>query len=245
MKRLRYLIGLTLAVIALLCFAIPVLAAVGDISYLTTNPSNTSINLTWVKASGSTNTIVRYSTSSFPADYSSGTSGYSGTGSEVTISSLTSGTTYFFALWGFDGGSTYSTNPIQRAVTTLAEALPSGALTTTVALSIVPTAPANLNQAPDESSFNLEPFTSILKYFNEGEGGFGMPSANAWEFWWILGIVGGGIITYLKIKNFFVAYFVVFAITLLGVGLDLVQAWLIVLEITVGMGVWAIERYAQ
>jgi hypothetical protein len=128
---------------------------------------------------------------------------------------------------------------------TLAAALPSGSATTSVNPFPIPTLPASASQAPDESSFNLEPFTSIIKFFNDSPGGFGMPLSNTWGFLAILGIVGAGVMTYIAIKNFFVAYIVVLMLTCLGVGLHLTQLWLVGIEVLIGLGIWAVERYAQ
>lgn len=244
MKRIRYL-SLPVAIVILLCISTIALAVVGDVTHFKGNPTDVSVILTWVKASGSTNTVVQYKTSGFPTTYSDGTNAYNGVNSEVTLSSLTSGTTYYFAAWGWDGAATYSTNAAEYAVTTLAAELPSGGPYPTPTAPPTPTASANLNQTPSTTGFNLEPFTSIITFFNSSTGGFGMPIENAWEFLAILGIIGSGVLTYLKIKNFFVAYFVMFAATFLGVGLHLVQGYLIGVEIIIGMGVWAIERYAQ
>jgi hypothetical protein len=242
----RIFTSLALAILATLYLSVTVFATVGTVTYLTGRTSNTSITLSWAKASGSSNTIVRYSTTGYPATYADGTSAYSGTGSEVTVSSLTSGQTYFFGAWGFDGGSTYSAASATWVTTTLAEALPSGAESSLTNPRPTATTPANINQAPDESSFNLEPFTSIITYFNSANpGGLGMPASNAWSLLAILGIVGSGLITYIKIKNFFIAYFVVLVVTIICVGLKLTQGYLVGIEIIVGAGIWAIERYSQ
>ena len=51
--------------------------------------------------------------------------------------------------------------------------------------------------------------------------------------------------TYTKVRNFFVAYAVVFVLTLFGVNLHLVQGWLFAVEIVIGLGVWAVDHYLQ
>ncbi len=72
-----------------------------------------------------------------------------------------------------------------------------------------------------------------------------MPLNNLWETLAIFGIVISGSVTYMKIKNFYVAYFVVLFATGVFVGLHLVQGYLVGVEIVVGVGVWGIERYLQ
>jgi hypothetical protein len=237
--------ALILALIGIFLFSVSVYAAVGDITYLNGDPSTTSIQLAWIKASGSTNTIVRYRTNTYPSTYSDGTSAYSGTANETTLTGLTSGQVYYFAAWGYDGVSEYSAASYTWVCSTLSATIPSGDSETSTLGINVPTVPAEATQNPDESSFNLEPFTSILNYFNSGDGGLGMPTSNMWETLYLLLIVISGLITYIKTKTFFIAFFVVFLMSCFGVGLHLVQAYLVAIEIVVAAGIWAIERYAQ
>ena len=74
-------------------------------SLTNTSQLSTAIGLSWSKGTGALNTIVRYSTSTYPADYSSGTLAYNSTGTSTTVSSLTSETQYYFRAWSFASGS--------------------------------------------------------------------------------------------------------------------------------------------
>lgn len=242
----RIIIPFIWAVVLSLIIATPVMAVPDDMTILIANPSNTSIILTWTIPAGSTSTVIRYSTAAFPANPAAGTGAYAGAGYQTTLSSLVAGTTYFFSAWGYDGAN-YSATVFNLAVTTTAVAMPSGAETTanTGPGIPAPVLPASIVQVPDESAFNLEPFTSIISYFNSGTGGLGMPVENAWETLVIMGIVTSGMFTYMKTKIFFLAFGVVFALTVGATVLELVQGFLVVIEIVVAAGVWAIDKYAQ
>lgn len=82
-------------------------------------PYGTSLSLTWVKGSGASYTLIRYSTGSYPATTSSGTLAYLGTGESVVVEDLTPGITYYISAWG-KGAATYSTGYETALATTLA-----------------------------------------------------------------------------------------------------------------------------
>lgn len=241
------ILGSLLSAMVLCAFVVSIaLAAPGLVTNLVANPSNTSMILTWTVATDSTSTVVRYSTTAYPATPASGTSAYSGTGFQCTVSSLTAGQVYYFAAWGYDD-SDYSTSPATLVMSTLAINLPSGDVDEAGIDPLpIPTLPADINQDPDASGLNLEPFTSMITWFNGAtEGGLGMPVNNAWQWVVTFGLVGAGIGTYLKIKQFFVAFAVLLILTIFAVGLDLVQPWLVAVEIVIGAGVWSIDKYMQ
>jgi hypothetical protein len=216
----------------------------GSVVFYNPNPTDTTIILSWIPVSGATNYVIRYSTDTYPATYTANKSAYNGAGTQCTVKELTAGTTYFFSAWAYDGD--YSSIPGRTQITTLAVALPTGGQPEDVPVIPIPTVPASANQAPSTGGFHLEPFTSIISYFTDNTtGGLGMPENYAWETLAILGIVGGGLFSYIKMKNFFIAYFVVFILTCIFVGLHLVQGYLAAAEIVVGAGVWALERFFQ
>lgn len=82
-------------------------------------PEATSISLSWNKGAGTTNTLVRYSQTGYPTSITDGTQAYFGTGSTYTLTGLTSGKTYYFAVWGETGGD-YSTDYVTILMTTTA-----------------------------------------------------------------------------------------------------------------------------
>lgn len=227
---------------------------------MTANPSNTSMVLTWTKASSSNNTLIQYRTDTFPADNrTNGIQVYFSTGFQVTVganvtsdthvagdnvTALSAGQVYYFAAWGEVSGN-YSTTPFHLVMSTLAVAIPNGGTTSPQNTLPVPSVPTSMNQSPTTGGFQLEPFTSIVNWFNNGPGGFGMPNEYAWESIAILGIVVSGFATYTKIRNWFVAFAVVFILTFFAAGIHLVQWWLWAIEIVIGAGVWAVEHYLQ
>lgn len=241
-------------------FPIVVLAqSVSDVTSMTANPSDTSIILTWVKPSGANSTVIRYRTNTYPSSPTDGILAYNNTGFQCTVgsnstgehltednvSALTAGQVYYFSAWGLSN-TTYSTIVYHLAMSTLATPPATGAPAVSPT-NRLPTAtlPTQMTQAPDNTGFQLQPFSDIIAYFNNAPGGLGMPINNAWETLFILGIVIGGAGTYMKVRNFFVAYAVVFVLTLFGVQLHMVQGWLFAIEIVIGMGVWAIDHYLQ
>jgi len=88
----------------------PTLSPPGN--FRVTGHTDTSLSLAWTRASGATNTVVRSSTTAYPTSPTSGTAVYSGTGSSVTHTGLTTDTVYYYSAWSESGGSysgTYAT----------------------------------------------------------------------------------------------------------------------------------------
>ncbi len=251
MKKIHYRICLSiasLAVVALLLIVpIVVFANAGLVSNFTGNPTSTSIALQWQKASSSDNTTVRYRTDTFPTGPTANDTLVCNTiNMYATASNLTAGQVYYFAAWGYDIASgNYSASATYLAMSTLAMSLPTGGNSTSTFVLPIPTLPASANQAPSTTGFNLEPFTSIIAYFNGAPGGLGMPTPNAWESIATFVVIACGVGTYIRTKVFFIAFTVLVLLTFFGVSLHLLQGLLIPIEIIVGAGVWAIERYFQ
>ena len=77
-----------------------------------------SVSLSWVKASGSSITVIRYSTADYPASSTDGLPLYDGTGSSYVHTGVEGGTTYYYAAWG-QSGAVESTTEDTVMVTTL------------------------------------------------------------------------------------------------------------------------------
>lgn len=69
--------------------------------------SETIIDLIWTRGEGSTRSIIRYKIGDYPTDYSDGTLAGSTIESSLAVENLSSGTTYYFAIYGLSG-TTYS-----------------------------------------------------------------------------------------------------------------------------------------
>lgn len=80
----------------------------------TAQGTGTSIVLNWVKGSYSTNTMIRYSTTSTPSSIAEGTQAYFDSASTYTLSGLEEGTTYYFSAWGEKDG-VYSSSKISTS----------------------------------------------------------------------------------------------------------------------------------
>lgn len=243
----RIIPSLTIALIAVLSLTTVALAVPGLVIFGIPNPSDTSMVLTWTPAPSSNSTVIYYRTDTYPTAVGDGTLSYNGTGFQCNVTGLTAGTIYYFTAWGYDGAA-YG-NPAYCVMNTLPIAMPSGAEETHTAVIPTPSVPASANATADITGFHLEPFTSMVSYFvtdnATSPGGLGMPVNNAWEMLAIGAIVMGGIGTYTKMKNFFIAYFVVFTLTCVFIGIHLVQWYLAPIELAIGVGVWALERYLQ
>lgn len=72
--------------------------------------ANTDINLSWVNPSGGgfQNVVIRRGTTAFPTDATSGTLVYQGTGTATVDAGLVQDTVYYYSIFGFYGGSSYS-----------------------------------------------------------------------------------------------------------------------------------------
>ncbi len=238
----RILLSWLLALLVIMCYGTVVLA-INSIVSMVGVPTSTSILLSWEKYATSDNTVIQYKLTGFPSSHTDGTTAYDGTDYECTLSSLMAGQVYYFAAYEYSGAS-YS-SPYYYVMSTLAVTLPSGAAPTSTNSIPVPTLPANATQTPTTTGFNLEPFTSIIHYFVTDTNGLGMPESNAWETLATFGLVIAGIGTYSKVKNFFVAWFVVLVLSVIAVLLHLMQGLLVPIEFLVGVGVWAVDRYFQ
>ncbi len=239
MKHLKKIIvGFGIVVMAMLLLALPVLALATNVTNLLCYPQAVSVHLTWIRAPGSTTTVIRYRTDTFPTSYNDGILSYNGTGSETDVIGLTEGSTYYFGAWGFDGSS-YSASVCQQLTTTL---YTMGLSTNQTIPS--PLVPANINVAPI-TLFNFEPFTSLISNFVSASGGLGMPVENTWEWLTLFGIAILSIIVYMWTKEFLIAFVVLILLTGGGWYLGLTQGLLLAFEIPVALGVWGIEHATQ
>jgi len=71
--------------------------------------SATEITLSWTPGAGASQTLIRYSTDTYPTSPSSGVQLYLGSGTTVTHTGPAPGTTYYYSAWGESGGL-YSEN---------------------------------------------------------------------------------------------------------------------------------------
>ena len=82
-------------------------------------PEATLVSLSWNKGAGSSNTMVRYGQTNYPALPTDGDEVYFGPSSAYTLTGLVSGKTYYIAAWGETGGN-YSMTSTTLLMTTSA-----------------------------------------------------------------------------------------------------------------------------
>ena len=144
-----------------------------------------SIGLSWVKESGSTNTLIRYKLGSYPTSLTDGilvyfddlTSVIHNSESAMTLAlheGLTPGTTYYYRVWGESGG-VYSADNVTLIITTLAESEGGDALP-------VPTTPTGWFSTPDETVWSAFPLYGVFNFFADS---FEIPRPT---FWYLLAI---------------------------------------------------------
>lgn len=234
----KLLLSFVLALIGILGFATLVWAIVpGNVSNLKGIPTNTTISLTWTEGSSATDTLVRFSTTTYPATTADGTQIYLGTNNHYLHQSLTAGTTYYYSAWGKNGGD-YSVTAAHLVMTTASTSEISGG-------DVVPTPafPAEWNQnASGTKLAKFEPFYSLVNSF---VASWGMPAGVGWLGIWLIGTVILSLIVYVKVKEIFIALAVSELLLFFGVPLVIVPAWMLVIPIVVGLGVWSIERSYQ
>lgn len=78
----------------------------------------TQVDLTWTKGAGSTYTVIRRATGSYPTGPGDGVDVYSGVGSTTSSTGLSAGTTYYYRAWARDGSANYSTDTVDLTKTT-------------------------------------------------------------------------------------------------------------------------------
>ena len=195
---------------------------------LTAIPSATKISLSWPIGSGSTYTLVRYSSALYPATNVSGTLGYLGAGNSVQISSLTPGTTYYISAWGLSG-TTYSSTYTTVLSTTLAYDTISS--NTTIE---VPVSNSMWTQTPNTTKVSNLPGAFLI---SDWATAYEVPLNMAWYFVWMLIGIGGGIILYNRssynLPMTLAAELIWFGI---GAAIGLIMLWIIVVLLVIGMG---------
>ena len=198
-------------------------------------PLSTSISLTWTKGTGASGTLVRYSTTTFPTTTSDsdGSLAYSGTDSTYVYTSLTLGQTYFYSLWGTDGGS-YSPTYAEIAMTTVSTGITASGLPTIAT-------PTNFDvSAPDTSKLTkLEPFYSLINGFVDS---WGMPQGNAWSGIVAFIIVIISLVIYVRSASISAALVVMVVCMILGYFIGVVSGWWILFGILGMLGSFALPK---
>lgn len=179
-------------------------------------PDATYISLQWVKGVGSTNTLIRYKTGSYPIDVADGTQVYFSTQTSTVHNSLTPGTTYYYKAWGESGGS-YSSGNITLLVTTLASAA-------SVNILPPPQTPTRWYQSPNYMRMSNLPFYGIVNWWADS---FGIPRPTIWSTLGLLFSMMCGIFVYAKSQKTLLADFVVTFLMLIEAFMELITMWVV------------------
>jgi hypothetical protein len=95
-------------------------SSVGNVSNVIAVPTDTTVNLSWVRGTGASETKVRFAINTCPSDNTTGTEIYSGTAATYIHTGLVSGTDYCYWLKGYDSVEGYSSTAVIIHCTTLA-----------------------------------------------------------------------------------------------------------------------------
>jgi len=236
----RLLTSIGLATIGMLCLTLIALAAPGLVTDLIAVVTDTTISLTWTPAESSNSTVIRHSTTGYPTTETGGTSSYNGTGSYVTVTGLTAGTTYYFSAWGYDGTNYGAV--VHLVVTTHA------AISDNTTIPYDKPSVAGATEDPNIGVWSIHPIDKILDYFADptvAHGGLGMPTNNLVMFLAGVGVTFVGLGTYVKWRSFFSSWFIVLILSSLASTIGAMQWITVGFLLLVGAGVWAVEKYSQ
>jgi hypothetical protein len=136
-------------------------------------PSSTSNSLQWTKPSGFSEVKLYWKSGSVPSSNTTGTLLYSGSNDYYTHSSLTSGTTYGYLLYGYEPSATPVWSSTTSGIVTTKGTSTSVALTT-------PTTPTNWFLSTDYTKQNS---TFVYPIVNNIADSLSMPRNTAWVTW--------------------------------------------------------------
>ncbi len=179
-------------------------------------PTSNTISLSWVKGSGTSNTVIRYKLGAYPTGVADGASAYSGTQTSTVVSGLASGRTYYFIAWGYTS-PLYSTSNTTLMMTTLASATTTSTLDT-------PTTPTSWFQSPDYTNMSQMPFYSVFNFAFEC---FEVPKATGWYMVALFVCVAMGVFFYTSLgnSNLFLSVIVVGVCIVFMAMIKLVPLW--------------------
>jgi hypothetical protein len=236
MKRLHKIVAVFGVTIILSLLASPVFAGVAYITEFKAIPTDTTMSLTWVKAVGYTQTVIRSSATGYPSTPSDGTSVYTLYGVSYKQTGLIAGTTYYYTAWGYNGSSYSSDGTAAHVLMTTTASGGVNETLPTPAMDFAPTSPPTTTL----TWFNtMQPFTGFLKSF---EDSWGMATNTVPFTIGILILLFVGVGLYIRLKSPFVAICAVLVVDLGLIGLHLLPTYTVGVVLAFGVGVWALEN---
>lgn len=193
-------------------------------------PSATIVGLTWTKGAGATDTMIRYSETSYPADETEGALAYLGPLASYTITGLTAGHTYYIVAIS-KSGVDYSA-PVQVLATTTAGA-PVGEEPTD------PTMPTGWFQSPDHTGLSGLP---LYDQMNDLFVAFDIPLASGWFFAAILGCVILGAVVFVISRHPTPAVITLAVAMAIASLIKLLPLYMMAFSVVFIIGVWQLGR---
>jgi len=192
---------------------------------------STVINLFWVKGTGASTTMIRYSYGSYPTSTTDGILLYSGTGSNTTHTGLTSGSTVYYTAWSVSGVD-ISEGVNLLATTTIQE---EGDVDLTK-----PTTPVNWFIDIDPTT--MENFEPVYSMMNDIADSIDMPHPTFWFLAATTMSVAGGVGVYSWKKSLLGAGIVMLVIMIVASTVHLIPGFMIFL---VGLVIISIGTVAR
>jgi len=146
-------------------------AAPGSFTAVASSP--TTIILSWVTMGDDTG--IWMSTGGFPLDRLQTPYTYFGSGSSISLTSLTPGTTYFFRAWTFSNSYSWSPTYSEDAVTTPGQQ--SSVVVSGTNISVNLTQPPEYFQSPNGSNLSHWPGYALVQ---QASAGTGIPEGTLW-----------------------------------------------------------------
>ncbi len=178
------------------------------------NPTSSSISLTWTKGGNTSTTYIRYKQGGYPASVVDGNLLCNTSDIGYTHSGLLPGTTYYYKLWGQDGGLYSATN-----TTLICTTLAGGGATSTPG---VPAEPDTWTDPTDETTIEDLPIYDIGNVFFDS---FSLPHSTGWMAGAFFCVMASGFIIYSRSKNLLVAILTVMIFSIICSIIGLLPMW--------------------
>ena len=192
---------------------------------------STVINLFWVKGTGASTTMIRYSYGSYPTSTTDGTLLYNGTGSNTTHTGLTAGSTIYYTAWSISGVDI--SEGVNLLATTIIEEEGDVNLTK-------PTTPVNWFIDIDPTT--MENFEPVYSMMNDIADSIDMPHPTFWFLAATTMSVAGGVGVYSWKKSLLGASIVMLVIMIAASAVHLIPGFMIFL---VGLVIISIGTVAR
>jgi len=175
------------------------------------NAGSNSIALSWTKGGNSSYTYIRYKTGGYPTSSTDGNAVANQSGVNFTHTGLASGTSYYYRLWGEDGGTLSTTN-----VTTMCTTTASGISSTTAPLPTLDT--SGYTTVPNGSALTNNP---LYPLGNLEAAAISVPQGTWWMLVGMGGLVVTGLFIYTRSRNLLAALgaMIIFGVVMANMGI--------------------------